>query len=846
MSLVDTVSWRENDTGGDIKAGTISVHKFGGSSLQDADAISRVVTIIAQKCGPSDIVVLSAMGKTTDLLINLVEQSRSRSQRAGTTPEIDEVRAYQLAIIDDVLPQKKATLLGCELESDLQRIEFLLSHIDDGQFNSADIIGYGELWSTRLVCAALLERKINCYRADPRDFIYTNDIDSDLIDWQKSQLLFDRCKSDFKEALVVTCGYIASDSHGNTVTLGRNGSDFSATIVAKLTKAKMVHLWTDVNGVFSGDPKMITDTKVIPVLGVHEANSIARLGTSVFHEKTLGPLRQFQIPIYIGNCKIALTETDNSNGTLIMPKGEIQSGAKTVAYKQSVCLFKIKWQTAALFEHLSANLKRLLTQNSIPHYCWNDIGGELKFCVLSENHTQVAKLLTRKEVGEGCEFSVDNDLTIISIVGHELLSHGEHLSKYYSHIERSKNRIYLHHYDGEGAVSTVLKNNKPLNLVRDIHADIFVANTRQISSEQNQVYVAIYGCGNIGRELLRILERRLEVINSRVSQKIIVVAICNSRHFIFNESGINLNSADELLTLKDKDSINSVRNLEGHLDGIKQGRVCIVDVTASGDVSANYGHHFIKGRHIISASKLALTLPRENYNRLESLAQTNDCQWLSNVSCGAGLPIAQCISDLALSGDKLKSIEGVLSGSLSWILTQFDGTKSFSKVVREAKALGLTEPDPRDDLSGKDVQRKLLIIARTLGISLDLDKIQLSPLIPAKYFELDEQAFSQCDDEIDLFMKDKWKHAKEQGMKLCYGAEIKFGRERENLSLLEASVGLSFRSITDSMVGISAADNIVVIRSDWHNDNPLIIRGPGAGIEVTAAGIISDLVRLCR
>jgi len=183
---------------------------------------------------------------------------------------------------------------------------------------------------------------------------------------------------------------------------------------------------------------------------------------------------------------------------------------------------------------------------------------------------------------------------------------------------------------------------------------------------------------------------------------------------------------------------------------------------------------------------------------------------------------------------------------LSWILNQFDGKKPFSKVVAEAKALGLTEPDEREDLSGQDVQRKLLIIARTIGVKLDLEQIQLTPLIGAQFFDLTEQEFANSSAEIDILMQQKWQHADSQGLRLCYSGELVFGRQGDDVSIIEASVGLSFRAPDEPLVNISAADNIAVIRSKWHQQNPLILRGPGAGIEVTAAGIVADLIKLAR
>jgi aspartokinase/homoserine dehydrogenase 2 len=287
-------------------------------------------------------------------------------------------------------------------------------------------------------------------------------------------------------------------------------------------------------------------------------------------------------------------------------------------------------------------------------------------------------------------------------------------------------------------------------------------------------------------------------------------------------------------------------DLENDLSKIDHQQLAIVDVTASSVVAQHYSEHFSQGRHVISANKLGLTLPHEEYEQLCQLADANGCQWLSNTTCGAGLPIQQSIDDLCISGDKISTIDGVFSGSLSWILNQYDGNVSFSKVVEQAKAIGLTEPDPRDDLCGKDVQRKLLIIARTMGLSVDLEQIELSPLIPAEFFKLSTDEFAKCSEQIDLFMQQKWLHANAQGLKLCYCGELSFKQVDGETVLNEARVGLSFRAPTDPLAGIGPADNIAVLRSGWHEANPLVIRGPGAGIEVTAAGIVADLMKLTR
>lgn len=826
-----------------------AVHKFGGSSLGSSDAINQVATIIAQNCHANDLIILSAMGDTTDLLFELVSKCQGRQTRETYKPDCAKVSQYQRDIIYGLFPGRESSTLVSDLDNDIQRIEFLLSRAIEGQtFNQDDVISYGELWSTRVVSAVLKHRGIDCQRVDSRDFIHVarpqqckdNIQNGDsAINWQKTRQAFARFNEEFGGKLSVITGYIATDHEGNTITLGRNGSDFSATIVAKLTSARMVYLWTDVNGVFSADPNLFSQTKVIPLLGLNEANALASLGTPVFHEKTLKPLQDANIPIRIRN---ASSEVQENSGTLILTQPVKWQGAKTIALKEAVCLFSIKWHNAASHDELCETLANIIGRLQIPTYCWLNENLTLNFCVREQDQTTVAKILTQKKTGEGCQFSVKKDLSIISLVGYELLQHGEHLSAYFSLIQQSQKGVLLYHYDTNGAISTVINDSHPVQLVSLIHQAIFdnPQNSKNNLSAGQQVSLVLVGFGNIGRKLTDILATQMARINSRSKTKLKVVAISNSSRYIFDASGLDLNLAEQSLV----DSTLLSQDIEQDLQKVSDSQLAIVDVTASQAVTDQYTEYFSKGRHIISANKLGLTLPTGQYDKLSRLAQSNDCKWLSNVTCGAGLPIQRSIEELCLSGDQIKAVDGVFSGTLSWILSNYDGKTSFSKVVEQAKVLGLTEPDPRDDLSGKDVQRKLLIIARTMGLTLDLEQIELAPLIPLEYLELSAEAFAQCYGEIDLYMQKKWQQAHAQGLKLCYCGELAFTNKDGELSLREARVGLSFREASDPLVSICAADNIAVIRSDWHDSNPLIIRGPGAGINVTAAGIVADLIKL--
>ncbi|MFT4925347.1 MAG: aspartokinase/homoserine dehydrogenase 2 [Phenylobacterium sp.] len=848
-----------------------AVHKFGGSSLQSAAHITQVANIIGQNCQSNDLVIVSAMGDTTDYLFELVnayrsaEHSEDQDSAQDYVPDCSAIAAYQQAIITQLLPETVAAPLIAQLNDDIQRITFLLSRsLAWHTLNQDDVISYGELWSTRVVTATLNHQGIDCQRVDSRDFIFTateqqgadalNDSGDSAIDWQKSEQAFARWHQEFGGTLAVVSGYIASDHQGNTVTLGRNGSDFSATIVAKLAVAKMVYLWTDVDGVYSADPHRFSDTKVIPVLGLNEAKALANLGSPVFHQKTLKPLQAANIPIRIRNAQLAGNDQLNASpdsslqkGTLILTQPVKWQGAKTIAAKTSVSLFKIQWQDTLLDVELNEQLASLLAHQHLPAYCWLAENQTLQFCVGDSDKGLVEQALAKIEVAH--QLSVRSGLSVISLVGSELLQQGEHLAAYFSLIEQSGQSVLLYHYDNNGAISAVIDDSNPTALVSSIHQAIFVEKPHKAVISDTQIAekvlsLVLFGYGNIGAKVIDILAAQLDKLNSRSKTHIQLVAVANSRNYIFNPQGLELNNADCTIEQQLADSTLQTVDIEESLALITDQQVAILDVTASENVADLYQGFFSQGRHIVSACKLGITFASERYEQLLQLAQSNNSRWLSNVTCGAGLPIQQTISDLVTTGDQINEISGLLSGTLSWILDRYDGQTPFSSVVAQAKALGFTEPDPRDDLSGKDVQRKLLIIARTMGVKLDLEQIALTPLIPAHLLELSVEAFAAASDELDQYMLQKWQYANEQGMKLCYSGQLAFSHQSEDAQLTQASVGLSFRDANDPLVNVTAADNIVVIKSDWHDSNPLIIRGPGAGINVTAAGIVADVIKL--
>lgn len=452
------------------------VHKFGGSSLADKFKIAEVVEVIKKYCMSGDLVVLSAMGNTTNMLLELIEYATAPCSQQL---QINAIKDYQQTLIRDIfsgeLNQSLCQSLCHDLNIDLEYLVLLLEGYTQQTASYADIVGFGELWSTRLMTALLLSQGLNGYRVDSREFICVNgsdaamtDAQNSVIDWDCSQQFFIQSSKVFKDKIAIISGYIATDKQGATVTLGRNGSDFSATIIAKLANAQAVYLWTDVNGVFSADPNQITNTQLVPELSMDEAIALASLGTSVFHQNTLQPLKASEIRMQISNTSAVINEYANQ-ATLVLDSPVVNTGVKILAYQASMCLFKVQWVEALSTQWLAETLLDILDSQHISYWCWSQQAGQISYCVEDEQQQVLTRCLTKRLNNQGYRFSVVPSVSIISTVGSHLTAHKDELAEYFDVLEQSSITVLQRHQQSEHLISLVVDSGQPVDIVNVMH-----------------------------------------------------------------------------------------------------------------------------------------------------------------------------------------------------------------------------------------------------------------------------------------------------------------------------------------------------------------------------------------
>lgn len=774
---------------------TRNVHKFGGSSLSSAARYHAVANILAAKTRAGDAVVVSAAGKTTDTLVKLWQCFEDKDSQ-GIIDIIQLIRTHQSEIINDLLksPAEILALLTRELES-------IEQHIAEQNLAQAWLLAHGELWSARLLAAYLNQIGVAAEAYDSRAlFTVTNG----ELDHARNKVT---CAQIDGAKLAVVTGFIAANENGETVTLGRNGSDYSATLLARYIDAEQVSIWTDTQGVFSADPRKVEKAVKYGKICRAQAQLLARLGNPVLHAKTLTPLKDTNI-----NLVVRSSFDSHSEGTYVVEEGSAKQ-KRFISNLDNYDVIKIDTLNDGEVGELS-----MLVQHPL-HTFTRD--GDVLVLVPSQFSSVISEQLgTRMNI-------VETRVSGVAIVCEKhsestLLDHALTLLS-------KENRTVRLAFKGDGYALILAEQQFDSDVLTLLHDAII--------SQSQELAVIIAGLGNVGGIFVEQLEQQLARLNQLLPVK--VVGLLRSKQMQLNCQGI------ELEDWRDEFTRNSVafskEQLLNFVQELDYEHKVVIDITASEQFSSLYPQFVSRDCHLISANKYAGTAANDWYKNLRALLDEKKRIWRYNTSVGAGLPINFSLQDLQNSGDSIERIAGVFSGTLSWLGANFDGTRAFSELVLEAKALGYTEPDPREDLSGRDVQRKLLILIRELGVELNLDDIALSPWMPEA---LASGSWDDCLtrlNELDSFVNALWQEAQQQGKVLRYVAEVDLTAEK-----LKASVGLKAVYPDEVVATLKAGDNIFVINSRWYKENALVIQGPGAGKEVTAAGVHSDLYWLCR
>ena len=803
-------------------------HKFGGSSLADAGRIRHVAGLLAAADEPGQIAVVSAMQGVTDALIALAEaaaagrdwrpdwlalrQRHAETARALLGDEADDLQAWIKAQFEQLSGLLQAVaVLGAPGRPAFERIQ-----------------GLGEVWSARLLWAHLLARGADYALLDAREVLVVRHEELGVaVDWPRSAANLRRWRSANPQARAIATGFVASDEDGLPTVLGRNGSDYSGAIFAALFEAEELHIWTDVDGVLSADPRLVPEAVPLPALSYREACELAYFGAKVIHPQTLTPAIARNMPVLIRN-----TFRPQLTGTRIAAEGGAGGPVKGLTLSSGLALLSLEGAGligvpgtaervfAAL--HAARTSVVMISQGSSEHSIC---------CVVREGDAERAGAALRRaferELAAGQVQGVQSTpgVSVLAAVGDGMAGTPGVAAQLFSALARARVNVRaIAQGASERNISVAVAAADATRALRAAHASFWLS--------PQTVALAVIGPGKVGAALLDQLQAAMPRLQREAGLDLRLRALADSRRLWLGEHGAPGDWRGHLAQAGEQ----ALDALAGHLLGAHLPHAVIVDCSASNAVADRYVGWLAAGIHVITPNKHAVAGPWPRRQAIEAARLAGGARLRYEATVGAGLPVIQTLRDLLDTGDELIAVEGILSGTLAWLFNRYDGSQPFSALVREAHALGYTEPDPREDLSGMDVARKLVILAREAGIGLSLEEVQVESLVPPALRAGNREGFMASLEALDAAMAQRLQQARERGAVLRYVARLgQDGSARVVLAELPQDHAFAHLRLTD---------NIVQFTTRRYRDNPLIVQGPGAGPEVTAAGVFSDLLRL--
>lgn len=795
------------------------LHKFGGSSLADTACYQRLVNIIRSFSQPGDLIVVSAAGKTTNHLLAWTKYLEKDGRLAHD--EILWLRQYHSQLIESLFEKEEAHSL---LETFYSELSEIVALGDKGALSASQkawAIAHGESWSHRLVSAYLNKYELPSVALDAREFLRTERAALPEVDRDKSRPLLEKQLENYGDKRIVIPGFIAQNEKGHTVLLGRNGSDYSATMIGALAGVSQVTLWHEISGVFSADPQVVSNACLLPLLRLDEASELARLAAPVLHSRTLQPVASSAINLALRSCHHP--DSGSTHVARVLATGR---GAKTITSLEDVCVINIKVRSDMNLEQVRDEIRTRLTKAQLLPLTFEvqpDIG--LKYAYTGEIAPSAFEFLQQQDLP--VDVSLQDGFSMIAAVGSGVGSNAMQTHGFYYQL-KSQPVEFISNGDNAISLIAVLRGALPDDLLETMHDQLFQA--------QKRVGIILCGKGKIGSTWLNLFAQEQEKLAQRHGMSFNLIGVVDKEHYLIDLDGLDPNKvlknfSAEAQPFKDKSLFSYFTN-HGYDETV------IIDVTGSPDFAAEYEQIAELGYHLISANKIAGASESHIYNAVKDAFQKTGRYWLSNATVGGGLPVNYAVRDLNMSGDTIHSLYGVFSGTLSWLFLLYDGSMPFIYLLEQAWQQGLTESDPREDLTGKDVKRKLVILAREAGFDIEPDAVCVESLIPEEYLDMDLDDFFDQAEKLNEQMEDRVRKAQEGQKVLRYIARLdKDGK---------ASVGLEALPDNHALAGLLPCDHIFAIKSNWYRDNPLVIRGPGSGREMTAGAIQSDLNQLAQ
>jgi aspartokinase/homoserine dehydrogenase 1 len=810
----------------------MQVLKFGGSSVANAANINKCIAIIQKAIGKdTTIVVVSALGGVTDNLLQCATAASAGNESYMDLLKIIECR--HLDTVRELIPvTSQSSVLSMvkktcnELEDILKGI-FLLRELSPR--TKDHVVSFGEILSSKIISAGLAARDIQNIWKDSREIIITDSrFGHALVDFGSSKKKMQAYFLSTHADLFLVPGFIATDPQGNTTTLGRGGSDYTASIYGSVLDCRVIEIWTDVSGMMTADPRLVSNARVIPDISYQEAMELSHFGAKVIYPPTLQPVMNKGIPVWIKN-----TFVPDDPGTLIEKVSSSKgSSIRGISSIHRITLLSLEGSGMIGIPGFSKRLFEALSDQQINVILITQASSEHSICVGVDNsQATIAKIsiddafAIEIQAGTVLPLIVEEELAIVALVGDNMKSHPGISGKLFGVLGRNGINVRaIAQGSSERNISAVISTKDVKKAVNVLHEDFFEATYKQLN-------LFITGTGNVGRRLIQQLAQQKHFLLDQLRLQVRVIGLANSRKMLVQEEGIDLNNwqtdleKGETMHLRDFIKIIHSKNLRNSV---------FVDVTANKEVALGYEHLLQKSISVVACNKIASSSPYQYYRRLKDLSKEFNAAYFFETNVGAGLPVIGTLNDLLRSGDKIRKIEAVLSGTLNFVFNHYDGKTKFAQIVKQAQDEGYTEPDPRLDLSGMDVMRKIMILAREAGNSIEMEEINNHIFLPVSCNEGTVADFYVAMEKEEAHFRKLYDAAAGEEKKLKFVASYENGK---------ASVGLQHVGPAHDFYHLYGKDNIVLFYTDRYPEQPLVIKGAGAGAEVTASGVFADIIR---